>query len=114
MPFPNSPIDLETTIVNGITYEYSAAKTAWVRRKVSLADITFSGNVTANKVYTTEIRWAGNNAVFNAGITYTASTTPVAARVSDQWYNTSNDVLYEYVNDGIRNILRRIRSLRSR
>ena len=100
MPFPNSPIDLETTIVNGITYEYSAAKTAWVRRKVSLADITFSGNVTANKVYTTEIRWAGNNAVFNAGITYTASTTPVAARVSDQWYNTSNDVLYEYVNDG--------------
>ena len=100
MPFPNSPIDLETTIVNGITYEYSAAKTAWVRRKVSLADITFSGNVTANKVYTTEIRWAGNNAVFNAGVTYTASTTPVFAKIGDQWYNTTNDVLYEYITDG--------------
>jgi hypothetical protein len=100
MPFPNSPNDLEITIVNGITYEYSAAKTAWVRRKVSLADITFTGNVTANKVYTTEIRWAGNNAIFNAGITYTASTSPVAAKVGDQWYNTTNDVLYEYVNDG--------------
>ena len=100
MPFPNSPIDLETTIVNGITYEYSAAKTAWVRRKVSLADITFSGNVTANKVYTTEIRWAGNNAVFNAGITYTASTSPIAAKLGDQWYNTANDVLYEYITDG--------------
>jgi hypothetical protein len=100
MPFPNSPIDLETTIVNGITYEYSAAKTAWVRRKVSLADITFTGNVTANKVYTTEIRWAGNNAVFNAGITYTASTTPVFAKIGDQWYNTANDVLYEYITDG--------------
>ena len=100
MSFPNSPIDLETTIVNGITYEYSAAKTAWIRRKVSLADITFAGNVTANKVYTTEIRWAGNNAVFNAGITYTASTSPVAAKIGDQWYNTANDVLYEYITDG--------------
>lgn len=100
MSFPDSPNDLEITIVNGITYEYSAAKTAWVRRKVSLADITFTGNVTANKVYTTEIRWAGNSAIFNAGITYTASTSPVAAKVGDQWYNTANDVLYEYVNDG--------------
>jgi hypothetical protein len=100
MPFPNFPNDLDITIVNGITYEYSAAKTAWVRRKVSLADITFSGNVTANKIYTTEIRWAGNNAIFNAGITYTAATTPVAAKIGDQWYNTTNDVLYEYITDG--------------
>jgi hypothetical protein len=100
MSFPDSPVDLELTIVNGITYEYSAAKTAWIRRQVSLSNITFTGNVTANKVYTTEIRWAGNNAIFNAGITYTASTSPVAAKVGDQWYNTANDVLYEYVNDG--------------
>jgi hypothetical protein len=100
MPFPDFPNDLDLTIVNGITYEYSAAKTAWVRRKVSLADVTFSGNVTANKVYTTEIRWAGNNAVFNAGVTYTASTTPVFAKIGDQWYNTTNDVLYEYITDG--------------
>lgn len=101
MPFSNSPIDLETTIVNGITYEYSAAKTAWVRRKAGVSDITFAGNVTANKVLTTEIRWAGNNAVFNAGVTYTASTAPVAAKISDQWYNTDNDVLYEYITDGV-------------
>jgi hypothetical protein len=100
MPFPDFPNDLDLTIVNGITYEYSAAKTAWVRRKVSLADVTFSGNVTANKVYTTEIRWAGNNAVFNAGITYTASTNPIGAKLGDQWYNTTNDVLYEYITDG--------------
>ena len=101
MSFPDSPVDLELTIVNGITYEYSAAKTAWIRRQVSLADITFSGNVTANKVFTTDIRWAGNNAIFNAGITYTASTTPVGAKVGDQWYNTANDVLYEYITDGV-------------
>jgi hypothetical protein len=100
MSFPDSPVDLELTIVNGITYEYSAAKTAWIRRQVSLSNITFTGNVTANKVYTTEIRWAGNNAVFNAGITYTASTSPIAAKLGDQWYNTANDVLYEYITDG--------------
>lgn len=100
MSFPDSPVDLELTIVNGITYEYSAAKTAWIRRQVSLADITFTGNVTANRVLTTDIRWAGNNAVFNAGVTYTASTTPAAAKVGDQWYNTTNDVLYEYITDG--------------
>ena len=100
MSFPDSPVDLELTIVNGITYEYSAAKTAWIRRQVSLSNITFTGNVTANKVYTTEIRWAGNNAVFNAGITYTAATSPIAAKLGDQWYNTTNDVLYEYITDG--------------
>ena len=100
MSFPDSPVNAELTIVNGITYEYSAAKTAWIRRQVSLADVTFSGNVTANRVLTTEIRWAGNNAVFNAGITYRAATTPAAAKVGDQWYNTANDVLYEYINDG--------------
>jgi hypothetical protein len=100
MSFPDSPVDLELTIVNGITYEYSAAKTAWIRRQVSLSNITFTGNVTANKVYTTELRWAGNNAVYNAGITYTASTSPISAKLGDQWYNTANDVLYEYITDG--------------
>jgi len=100
MSFPDFPVDLELVVVNGITYEYSAAKTAWVRRQVGLGDITFTGNVTANRVLTTDIRWAGNNAVFNAGITYRAATTPAGAKLGDQWYNTTNDVLYEYITDG--------------
>ena len=100
MSFPNTPNDLDVTIVNGITYEYSAAKTAWIRRQVNLSDITFTGNVTANKVYTTEILWSGNAEIFNAGITYRAATTPAAAKLGDQWYNTANDVLYEYITDG--------------
>lgn len=111
MAFPDSPLDLELTTVNGITYEYSAAKTAWVRRQVNLSNITFSGNVTANKVYTTEIRWAGNTALFNAGITYRAATSPAAARTGDQWYNTDNDVLYEYITDGTSNYWVDIQSL---
>ena len=100
MAFPNTPSDLDTTVVNGITYQYSAAKSAWIRLQVGISDLTLSGNVTANKVYTTQIRWAGNNAIFNAGITYTASTSPAAAKVGDQWYNTATDILYEYITDG--------------
>jgi len=39
-----------------------------------------------------------------SGITYTASTTPAATpNVADQWYNTTTNVLYEYVNDGSAN-----------
>jgi len=36
------------------------------------------------------------------GITYTAATTPpVSGNITgDQWYNTSTDVLYEYIFDG--------------
>ena len=35
------------------------------------------------------------------GITYTAGVAPpVSANVADQWYDTNNDVLYEYLDDG--------------
>ena len=38
------------------------------------------------------------------GITYTASSTaPSTPSVGDQWYLTTNDVLYEYINDGTSN-----------
>ena len=36
-----------------------------------------------------------------SGITYTAAIIPpVTANVADQWYDTTNDVLYEYLDDG--------------
>jgi hypothetical protein len=102
MAFPDSPNDLDLTVANGITYQYSAAKTAWIRLQQNISDLTLAGNVTANKVYTTELRWAGNGEILNSGITYRAATTPlVAASPGDQWYNTTSDVLYEYVTDGV-------------
>lgn len=101
MSFPNSPIDGEFTVVNGITYEYSASKTAWIRRPLNISDLTVSGNVTTNKVYTTEIRWSGNGQIFKPGRNYQASSTPpTPAGPGDQWYNTTTDIVYEYVNDG--------------
>lgn len=68
-----------------------------------------AGNVYANVFYTADgIRWAGNGAVFasggggGAGLTYTANTAPpVTGNIAgDQWYDTANDVLYQYLDDG--------------
>ena len=60
-----------------------------------------AGNVYADALRTTTgIYWAGNGNPI-AGITYTASgSAPSGPSKGDQWYNTSNDVLYEYVFDG--------------
>jgi hypothetical protein len=39
-----------------------------------------------------------------SGITYTAATSPPGtSNVADQWYNTTTNTLYEYVNDGSAN-----------
>jgi hypothetical protein len=37
-----------------------------------------------------------------AGLTYTANTAPPSSGnvTGDQWYNTTTNVLYEYLNDG--------------
>jgi hypothetical protein len=61
-----------------------------------------SGNVYADSFYTAQgIRWSNNNATVR-GITITSdSAPPLSGNVAgDRWYNTSNDILYEYVNDG--------------
>jgi hypothetical protein len=63
-----------------------------------------AGNVVADKFYTTTgIYWAGNGQAYSSGsaITYTASTTPpVSPTVGDQWYDTADAILYEYMDDG--------------
>jgi hypothetical protein len=43
--------------------------------------------------------WAS---VTSSGIKYTAATTPPVSgnSVGDQWYNTTTNILYEYMNDG--------------
>ena len=65
-------------------------------------NVNVTSNVFANKLYTTNgLYWAGNGVAFSSG-GYTAGVAPpVSGNISgDQWYYTSTDVLYEYVNDG--------------
>ena len=71
-------------------------------------NIVVTSNVSANKFYTTDgIYWTGNGAAYAAGggggssFTYTASaTTPVGPVVGDQWFDTVDGILYEYIDDG--------------
>lgn len=62
------------------------------------SNVTTGGLVTTNGVF-----WANGNAwSSSSGIVYTASTAPpITGNVTgDQWYDTSADILYEYINDG--------------
>jgi hypothetical protein len=41
----------------------------------------------------------------SAGITFTANSgVPTTANVGDQWWSTTDDILYEYINDGTSNV----------
>jgi len=65
---------------------------------VSATGNIYGGNVLSNNYY------YANGTPVPVGIVYTANTTPPASpKVTDQWYDTSSDVLYEYLNDGTTN-----------
>lgn len=69
---------------------------------VVVGGIGISGNVTASKVYTgSGLFWAANGVSALAAAGTTAGTAPPdAAKYGDLWYNTTNDVVYEYLSDG--------------
>ena len=76
-----------------------------VTGNISAANLTTTANVFASTLYTTDgIRWSGNGNLFSSGtsLTFTSATTPPASGnvKGDKWYNTSDDTLYEYINDG--------------
>lgn len=68
MAFPISPTDGQTTLLNGIVYQYSSATRSWTR-------------LPQNKI--------------SAGAIAPANPAP-----GNQWYDTSTDILFTYLNDG--------------
>jgi len=59
-----------------------------------------SGNVFASTVYaTTGLKWASNGVPINSSYT-TSSSVPLNPAVGDQWYDTGDGVVYQYLNDG--------------
>lgn len=115
--FPTSPLDGESVTVNGIVYTYNSSKDAWKRvvstignldvsGNITAGNITVTSNVTASKFYTANgLFWSGNGVAFTSGaggtVDYTAGTTPpVSPTDGDFWYKTTNDTLYQYINDG--------------
>jgi len=61
-----------------------------------------SGNITGGNILSNNYFYANGTPV-PPGIIYTANTAPPttpAPKVTDQWYDTVNDVLYQYLDDG--------------
>lgn len=72
---------------------------------VVVGGVGVSGNVTAGKVYTgSGLFWSANgvSALAAAGTT-TGTSPPGSAKYGDLWYNTANDVIYQYLTDGTSN-----------
>lgn len=62
--------------------------------------ISTSGNVYGNAILSDNYYYANGTPV-PPGVVYTASANPPAVpKVTDQWYDTDSDVLYEFINDG--------------
>jgi hypothetical protein len=65
--------------------------------------VSATGNVYGNAILSNNYYYANGTPV-PPGIIYTAATSPpVSSKVTDQWYDTSSDVLYEFINDGTSN-----------
>ncbi len=69
---------------------------------VVVGGIGVSGNVTAGKVYTgSGLFWSANGvSALSAAGTAAGTSPPGSAKYGDLWYNTSNDVIYQYISDG--------------
>jgi hypothetical protein len=64
--------------------------------------ISTTGNIAAGNILSNNYFYANGTPV-PPGIIYTANTAPPTVpnpKVTDQWYNTSTDVLYQYLDDG--------------
>ena len=101
------PTNTGNLVVNATTDSVSQVTGALVVK----GGAGIAGNVYTSRVYTnTGIFWLGNGAAYAASsggggggssFTYTASaTTPVVANIGDQWFDTVDGVLYEYIDDG--------------
>jgi hypothetical protein len=64
--------------------------------------VSAAGNIIGGSILSDNYYYANGTPV-PPGITYTANTAPPtspAPKVTDQWYDTASDVLYEFINDG--------------
>lgn len=107
--------EVTSNIIAGTAYVTFVEKTSGnAAQNVSTA-LTYNpstGNLSAYGVLTTTgIYWAGNGVAFSSGgggggggsgITITTDTAPpiTGNLAGDQWYNTTSDILYEFIDDG--------------
>ena len=94
----NAATATDVTQNNSITVALNTSNAAFIHANAAYNQANTGGGGadqyarnTANAAFT----------VANAAITFTSSSTPPSSpSAGDQWYNTNNDILYEYINDG--------------
>ena len=101
----NSELTANTSA--GIAYITFADKTSGNAAQNATTSLTFNpstGNLTTYGMFTsTGVYWEGNGAAYSSGggINFTASSSaPSSPTVGSQWYDTSSDILFQYINDG--------------
>jgi len=86
---------LNGNIVVGVNNRYS------IGTSVGYLQNIYANTTVSNSVITTSGVFWSSNGIPIAGVPYTVSSTPPSnPSLGDQWYNTSNDILYEYISDG--------------
>ena len=67
----------------------------------TLGNLSVTGNIATGGILSDNYYYANGQPV-PAGITYTANTSPPPfPNIADQWWDTDNDVLYEFISDGV-------------
>jgi len=98
MAFPVSPVNGQQATLNGILYTYDSGTKSWTRVQ------GIAGNITANNYVISGggIFYSNGTSYNTYFVNYTANIAPpTTGNVSgDQWYDTANDVLYEWMLDG--------------
>ena len=92
----------------GTAYITFVDKTSGNAAQNATTSLTFNpstGNLTTyGMVTTTGVFWASNGAAFSSGgggMDYTASATaPLDPTVGSVWYDTTSDIVYQYIDDG--------------
>jgi len=81
-------------IIQGV----NSTQNSWISSNQVYSQAAYAQANAANNLAQSAFNYA------NTKIKYTAGTTPTPnSNIGDQWYNTSTDVLYEYINDGTSN-----------
>jgi hypothetical protein len=99
----NLTVNGTTNTINNTVVETSEYVTTINATNVNSATI---GNVGSRGIFgnittTNGVFWSNGSAYSSSAFKYTASTTaPASPNLGDQWYNTSTNILYEYINDG--------------
>jgi hypothetical protein len=124
MSFPISPSNGQITVVNGITYTYNLSEGSWTRSPAPVGNLAITGNLTANKVYTTEgLYWSGNGVAFsssgaddtlraNVGAYQTYANANAATQATSiDTINANIGSFYSYANANIGSIYNQLNTL---